>query len=181
MTEYHFHHPEKMFTDRTELLEIIGGERLRCWRWRWRPAVSDHRQLRLRCRGELLLLPLRAQGKKLEYMRANPNVWGQVVENRWGYVTGKCDHAYRSVHFAGQVDFLQDEEEKRGSADPDDPADGAGPGAVGTTPAGACRLGKTVVGRVQVLDMTGKRNAYWNCSDVWRKFDKARESDVSSM
>ena len=39
-------------------------------------------------------------------------MWGQVIENR-GYVTGKCDHAYRSVHFAGQVDFLEDDEEKR--------------------------------------------------------------------
>jgi hypothetical protein len=28
MTDYHFHHPEKMFTDRAELLEIIRGQRL---------------------------------------------------------------------------------------------------------------------------------------------------------
>ena len=28
MTDYHFHHPEKMFTDRAELLEIIAGQRL---------------------------------------------------------------------------------------------------------------------------------------------------------
>ena len=25
MTDYHFHRPERMFTDRAELLEIIGG------------------------------------------------------------------------------------------------------------------------------------------------------------
>ena len=28
MTDYHFHHPEKMFADRAELLEIIAGQRL---------------------------------------------------------------------------------------------------------------------------------------------------------
>ena len=28
MTDYHFHHPEKMFTDQAELLEIIMGQRL---------------------------------------------------------------------------------------------------------------------------------------------------------
>lgn len=28
MTDYHFHHPEKMFTDRAELTEIILGQRL---------------------------------------------------------------------------------------------------------------------------------------------------------
>mgnify|MGYP001074009100 CR=1 FL=1 len=89
------------------------------------------------------------EGKKLDYLRANPNVWGQVVENR-GYVTGKCDHAYRSVHFAGQVDFLEDEEEKRAALtlmirqmEPD-------PGPLEQRLLARARLGKTVVGRVRV-------------------------------
>ena len=137
MTDYHFHHPEKMFTDRAELLEIIGGQRLMTLAM----AVDGQPYLitvnyGFDAEANCFYFHCAPEGKKLDYLRANPNVWGQVVENR-GYVTGKCDHAYRSVHFAGQVDFLEDEEEKRAALDPDDPADGAGPGAAGATPAGA--------------------------------------------
>ena len=91
-------------------------------------------------------------------MTANPDVWGQVIEDR-GYVTGKCDHAYRSVHFAGRVTFLEDEEEKRAALtlmirqmEPD-------PEPLIQRLLGRGRLTKTIVGRVDVLEMTGKRNA----------------------
>ena len=113
MTDYHFHHPEKMFTDRAELLEIIAGQRLMTL------AMANDGQPYLitvnygfDAEQDCFYFHCAPEGKKLDYLRANPNVWGQVVENR-GYVTGKCDHAYRSVHFAGQVDFLEDDEEKR--------------------------------------------------------------------
>ena len=137
MTDYHFHHPEKMFTDRAELLEIIGGQRLMTLAM----AVDGQPYLitvnyGFDAEANCFYFHCAPEGKKLDYLRANPNVWGQVVENR-GYVTGKCDHAYRSVHFAGRVDFLETEEEKRAALDPDDPADGAGPGAAGAALAGA--------------------------------------------
>ena len=108
MTDYHFHHPEKMFTDRAELLEIIAGQRLMTL------AMAEDGQPYLitvnygfDAEANCFYFHCAPEGKKLDYLRANPNVWGQVIENR-GYVTGKCDHAYRSVHFAGQVDFLED-------------------------------------------------------------------------
>ena len=85
-------------------------------------------------------------------------MWGQVIEDR-GYVTGKCDHAYRSVHFAGRVTFLEDEDEKRAALtlmirqmEPD-------PEPVIQRLLGHGRLTKMIVGRVDVLEMTGKRNA----------------------
>ena len=159
MTDYHFHHPEKMFTDRAELLEIIAGQRLMT--------------LAMAADGQPYLVTVNygfdaerdcfyfhgaAEGKKIAYMTANPNVWGQVIEER-GYVTGKCDHAYRSVHFAGRVDFLEDEAEKREALtlmirqmEPD-------PGPLEQRLLARARLVKTVVGRVRVLEMTGKRNA----------------------
>jgi nitroimidazol reductase NimA-like FMN-containing flavoprotein (pyridoxamine 5'-phosphate oxidase superfamily) len=159
MTDYHFHHPEKMFTDRAELLEIIAGQRLMTL------AMAKDGQPYLitvnygfDAEGDCFYFHCAPEGKKLDYLRANPNVWGQVIENR-GYVIGKCDHAYRSVHFAGRVDFLEDDEGKRAALtlmirqmEPD-------PGPLEQRLLARDRPGKTVVGRVRVLDMTGKRNA----------------------
>jgi len=51
------------------------------------------------------------EGKKMEYLASNPLVWGQVIEDR-GYLYGKCDHNYRSVHFQGVVQVVQEEKEK---------------------------------------------------------------------
>jgi len=53
-----------------------------------------------------------AEGKKMDYLRANPMVWGQIVEDN-GYIDGKCDHAFRSVQFQGHVTFVEDVEDKR--------------------------------------------------------------------
>ena len=138
MTDYHFHHPEKMFTDRAELLEIIAGQRLMTL-----AMVKDGQPYLITvnygfdAEANCFYFHCAPEGKKLDYLRANPNVWGQVIENR-GYVTGKCDHAYRSVHFAGQVDFLEDGRREARGADFDDPADGAGSGAAGAAIARPC-------------------------------------------
>ena len=159
MTTYHFHHPEKMFTDRAELLEIIAGQRLMTL-----AMVKD---------GEPYLIAVNygfdperdcfyfhgtSEGKKIDYLSANPNVWGLVIEDR-GYVWGKCDHAYRSVHFAGRVDFLEDEAERRAALalmirqmEPD-------PEPLLERLLKRGRVMTTAVGRVQVTMMTGKRNA----------------------
>ncbi len=159
MADYHFHHPEKMFTDRSELTEIILGQRLMTL-----ALVKD---------GEPYLVTLNygfdpqrlcfyfhgaEEGKKLAFVRANPRVWGQVIEDH-GYVTGKCDHAYRSVHFSGEITFLEDEGEKREALalmirqmEPD-------PEPLLQRLLVRARVTKTIVGCVQVLAMTGKRNA----------------------
>lgn len=52
------------------------------------------------------------EGKKLDFLRANPRVWGQVIEDR-GYVEGNCSHAYRSVMFKGRAEFIDRLDEKR--------------------------------------------------------------------
>lgn len=51
-------------------------------------------------------------GRKIDILAKNPRVWGMAVEDL-GYLDGECDHAYRSVMFAGNVVFLTSEEEKR--------------------------------------------------------------------
>lgn len=52
------------------------------------------------------------EGRKVEMLRANPRVWGQVLEDR-GYVEGECDYDYRCVEFEGQAVLVSDAEEKR--------------------------------------------------------------------
>ena len=51
------------------------------------------------------------EGKKLVYLQANNNVWGQAVRD-YG-VTDECDYAYASVHFKGKVALIDDLSEKR--------------------------------------------------------------------
>ena len=52
------------------------------------------------------------EGKKIDYLRANPKVWGQIVDDR-GYIQGACDHDYRSVQFKGTACFVDASSEKK--------------------------------------------------------------------
>lgn len=52
------------------------------------------------------------KGKKVDYIKANPTVWGQVLEDL-GYADGKCDHAFKAAQFRGVAEFVTDDAEKR--------------------------------------------------------------------
>ncbi len=52
-----------------------------------------------------------SEGKKLDYMRTNSNVWGQALVDR-GYHEGECSHLYATVMFSGKVTFVDDPDEK---------------------------------------------------------------------
>ena len=51
------------------------------------------------------------EGKKLDYLKSNNVVWGQALLDR-GYSEGECKHQYASVHFSGEVIFIEDANEK---------------------------------------------------------------------
>jgi uncharacterized protein len=51
------------------------------------------------------------EGKKLVYVEANPNVWGQAILD-FG-VTEECDYAYTSVHFSGNLSLITELSEKQ--------------------------------------------------------------------
>ena len=51
-------------------------------------------------------------GKKLDFLKANPRIWGQVLEDG-GYVAGKCDHKFRSIHFWGTAEVITGAKEKK--------------------------------------------------------------------
>jgi nitroimidazol reductase NimA-like FMN-containing flavoprotein (pyridoxamine 5'-phosphate oxidase superfamily) len=52
------------------------------------------------------------EGKKLAYLKSNNGVWGQALLD-YGYSKGECDHLYASVHFHGNVVFIENLDEKR--------------------------------------------------------------------
>jgi nitroimidazol reductase NimA-like FMN-containing flavoprotein (pyridoxamine 5'-phosphate oxidase superfamily) len=52
------------------------------------------------------------EGKKIEYMKTNPMVWGQALLD-YGYQHGSCDHLYHTAQFNGTVSFVDNLEEKR--------------------------------------------------------------------
>jgi len=51
-------------------------------------------------------------GKKIEFLRSNPIVWGQIIDDL-GYQDGQCQHTFRTVQFRGEVAFIEDFDEKR--------------------------------------------------------------------
>jgi nitroimidazol reductase NimA-like FMN-containing flavoprotein (pyridoxamine 5'-phosphate oxidase superfamily) len=96
------------------------------------------------------------EGKKREYMRANPEVWGQVIMDH-GYVERECTHSYATVMFRGRVSFIEDPEEKLRALrtmlwqlEPDAEARMNRMSTDG--------LDSTVFGRVDVEYMTGKKS-----------------------
>lgn len=96
------------------------------------------------------------EGRKLDFMRANPHVWGQVIEDR-GYLVGRCSHAYRSVMFEARAEFVEDREEKRRALalmidqmDPD-------PGPLKQRLIATSDLELVTVLRLSVLSMAGKQ------------------------
>lgn len=52
------------------------------------------------------------EGKKIDFLKANPTVWGQVLEDT-GYIQSECEHTYRTVQFRGKVDFVDGLGEKK--------------------------------------------------------------------
>ena len=53
-----------------------------------------------------------AEGRKLDCIRSNPRVHGQVLEDA-GYRAGECDHAFFTVQFRGDAAVVEDPDEKR--------------------------------------------------------------------
>lgn len=103
------------------------------------------------------------EGKKNDWLRDNPRVCGQVVEDG-GYVAGKCVHAYRSVIFEGAAEHVEGAEQKRRALEmlveqlePD-------PVAAREKLMEKARLENVVVLRVRVMRMSGKKSPG---SSVW--------------
>ncbi len=159
MSEFHFRRPELMIEDQAKLLEIISGQQVMtlalCREDRPYLVTLDFAYDALE---NCFFFHSADHGKKIDYLRANPYVWGQIVEDR-GYVPDRCDHAYRSVHFAGRAEFIEQPTEKRrilalmiDRFEPD-------PAAVKARLLTEIKVAAIAVGRIRVEMMTGKQNS----------------------
>lgn len=109
--KYHLRRAEKALTDE-EMLEIIRGQRLLTLAM----AVNNEPyQFTVNYGydedGKRFFFHCATEGKKIDIIKANPAIWGQIIEDA-GYIDGACDHAYRSVHFSGEARIIEDLEEK---------------------------------------------------------------------
>ena len=96
------------------------------------------------------------EGKKMEFWRSNPVVWGQTVRDD-GYVQGSCDHLFASVMFRGRVSFPKEFKTKRRALEimihqlEEDPTE------VLTTQMERRSIERVTIGRVDIDFMSGKR------------------------
>lgn len=101
------------------------------------------------------------EGRKLDYMRANPSVWGQAILDR-GYLDGECNHLYATVMFEGKVEFANSVAEKRRIMEFMFEQQAArGPKRAGVDPHKArisndAELSQTMVGKIVLSELTGK-------------------------
>ena len=113
MQTYHLRRSEKEITDPTLLQAVIKGQKYMTLAM----ALDNEPYLVTLSYGydadaNCFYFHCAAEGRKMDYVRTNPVVWGQIIEDH-GYVVGKCSHAFRTVQFRGTVSFLDDIEEKR--------------------------------------------------------------------
>ncbi len=95
-----------------------------------------------------------AEGKKIDYIKANNKVWGQAILDY--AVKGECKYVYTCVHFSGKVTLLTDIDEKRQaiecmirqlSANPEEKI----------AKLKSEKLEKTGIGRIDIEHLTGKK------------------------
>ena len=96
------------------------------------------------------------EGKKLQYLRSNNTVWGQALLD-YGYSEGECTYLYASVHFSGKVTMLENIEEKREALACMIRQIDKNPETL-ITDLRPERLRNTVVGRIDVAYMSGKKS-----------------------
>lgn len=101
------------------------------------------------------------EGKKMEFLKANDRVWGQVILDR-GYSQGRCDHLFESVQFSGRACFVEDAEEKRRALGVMIRQLEREPGKVLTEQVNDASVERVCIGRIDIEFMSGKRSVKAN-------------------
>ena len=158
MQAYHLRRSEKAITDPAEMWAIIAGQEFVTL-----ALCKDNIPYLVTVNygydqaAECLYFHCAGEGKKMDYLRANAVVWGQIVEDN-GYLDGKCDHAFRSVQFQGRVTFVENIDEKRRTLSLMIDRLESDPEAVKARLATDKALEKVTIGKVSIEAMTGKAN-----------------------
>jgi uncharacterized protein len=109
---FHIRRKEREITDPDEMRTVLKGTKyvtvaLCMDNTPYLVALSHGYDLVRNC----LYFHCAAEGKKLLYAKANPNVWGQAILNF--SVTEDCRYDYTSVDFQGKISFIVDPAEKQ--------------------------------------------------------------------
>jgi hypothetical protein len=109
---WHTRHPDKAITDPAELAAVVAGQKFLtlalCTENRpYLVTISHAFDAERNC----FYFHCAPSGRKLDVIRANPRVYGQVLED-CGYVAGECEHRYRTVQFEGRAEVVVDPDEK---------------------------------------------------------------------
>lgn len=113
MEKYHNRRPEKVINDQTEMLAIIREQKFLTF-----ALAKDNEPYIVTVNyaydeaANCFYFHAAKAGKKIDYLNANPTVWGQILEDQ-GYLQGECNHAYRTVQFKGQAELITNLEEQR--------------------------------------------------------------------
>lgn len=97
------------------------------------------------------------EGKKKEILESNSSVWGQAIQDM-GYVDGKCDQLYTSVHFQGRAVFVKDTHEKKRALEIMIRQLEKNPGQVLSEQMGDESVRKVSIGRIDILKLFGKKS-----------------------
>lgn len=112
MKTWHTRHPDKAITDPAEIARIVAGQKFLtlalCAENRpYLVTLSHAYDAERKC----FYFHCSPTGRKLDLVRANPQVYGQVLEDG-GYVAGECEHRYRTAQFEGRAEVVVDPDEK---------------------------------------------------------------------
>jgi hypothetical protein len=158
METYHSRHPDKAITDPAELTAVVAGQKFLtlalCAENRpYLVTISHAFDAERNC----FYFHCSPVGRKIDLIRANPQVYGQVLEDR-GYVAGECDHAYRTVQFDGTAAVVTDPDEKLAALRRLIEFLETDPGPVKERNLKTARLDSVAIVRVTVTGWSGKKN-----------------------
>lgn len=158
MAIYHQRRPEKAITQRHELDGIIRSQKTMTL------AMCNNNEPYLTTVNygydepeQCFYFHCAPAGKKVDFLKANPQVWGQIVDDQ-GYLDGQCNHAYRSIQFSGQAELLDDAQERQRAMDLMVDQLESDPVTMKQRLAGPGVLEKAALFRIRIGAMTGKRN-----------------------
>jgi len=113
MKKYHMRRQELEIKSKKKMREIIAGqESMTIAMCKGREPYLVTVTYSYDARNQSFYFHCAPVGKKIDFLKANPIVWGQVLEDL-GYVSGKCEHNYRTVMFGGRAELVADMNEKR--------------------------------------------------------------------
>ena len=112
MKTWHTRHPDRAITDPAEITRIVAGQKfltlaLCAENEPYLVTLSHAFDAEHKC----FYFHCAPSGRKLDLIRANPQVYGQVLED-CGYVPTECEHKYRTVQFEGKAELVADPDEK---------------------------------------------------------------------